>query len=80
MKYTLTHKGWFGICPVYYANLHSEAPLVIERHWIFAPLHDFSLFTYNCIGWIADLMESGYDMPYPLRVTGEIEPVEIEFS
>lgn len=37
-----THRGWFGICPVYLANLHSDAPMVHERRPWMLPLMMFS--------------------------------------
>ena len=29
---TLTHKGWLGLCPVYFGDIDSEAP-VVEPRW-----------------------------------------------
>jgi hypothetical protein len=79
-EYTLTHKGWFGLCPVYYADLRSEAPLVVERHWTLEPLLWISQAFYDAIGWVFDAAGSDYAMPYPLRVTGRIEPRTIAFE
>jgi hypothetical protein len=73
-EHTLTHKGWFGLCPVYYAELKSEAPVVVERHWTLEPLFWLSTAFYDCIGFVFDALGSDYAMPYPLRVTGRIEP------
>ena len=39
-----THKGWFGLCPVYLAGIDSDGPNVDPRHW--------------SLGWLMDLSEA----------------------
>lgn len=68
MKIPLTHKGWFGICPVYFGRLDSEAPLVVERHWVFMPLMMLSEFVYGLVLMFAE------EPQWPLRITGELPP------
>ena len=70
---SLTHKGWFGICPVYFANLDSAAPLVVERHWSLLPL---MLLSECCFGLVFVLGSflGGFEPAWPLRVTGELAP------
>lgn len=38
----LTHKGWFGICPIYMGDVYSDAPVIVERHWSLKPLMKLS--------------------------------------
>lgn len=72
----LTHKGWFGICPVYLANLDSAAPLVVERHWVLLPL---MLLSECCFGLVFVLGSflAGFEPAWPLRVTGELAPPKL---
>lgn len=36
----LTHKGWFGICPVYIGGIESDGPLIVERSPLLLPPND----------------------------------------
>lgn len=72
-KIKLTHKGWFGVCPVYFANLYSEAPVVIERHWVFLPLFILSEWFFGACFFLASLVNPHFEPEWALRVTGEIE-------
>ena len=38
----LTHKGWFGFCPIYLGDVHSDAPIVIVRYEWLWPLMTLS--------------------------------------
>lgn len=29
---TFTHKGWFGLCPVYIGDINTEGPCLDPRH------------------------------------------------
>lgn len=68
----LTHKGWFGICPVYFANLDSDAPLVVERHWSLLPLMLLSESCFGIVFALASLL-TDFEPQWPLRVTGELD-------
>jgi hypothetical protein len=73
MIHTLTHKGWFGLCPVYLGDLNSESPVVVERLAIYAPLLAFSEWMYRvamaCVEWM------GSDPPgFPLVVGQKLTP------
>lgn len=82
MKQTIefTHYGYFGICPVMFADLESGAPHIEPR---------FKL------GWLMDISESliglyfnfrinrdpGYEPMFPLLVKGEFKtPKILEFE
>lgn len=68
----LTHKGWFGICPVYFGNLHSEAPLIVERHWSLLPLMLLSEAMFGLVFLVGSFF-TGFEPTWPLRVTGELK-------
>lgn len=80
MKYTLTHKGWFGICPVYYANPYNDPePFLIERRWAFYPVFWISEVMLEAVMMFVELL--GGDAPgYPLRITGKIKPIDVEIE
>ncbi|MBE2242453.1 MAG: hypothetical protein IAE86_06845 [Burkholderiaceae bacterium] len=78
MTLTLTHKGWFGVCPVYLADLDSDAPLVVERHWALVPL---MLLSEACFGalFVLGSLFAGFEPAWPISVTGELDtPVTID--
>lgn len=74
---TYTHKGWFGLCPVYIAEPLANDPWIDAR--------------YPCTDWLIDLsalffrvfVNRGAD-DYPtwaIRVTGELEdPIVVEYE
>lgn len=69
----LTHKGWFGLCPVYFAELDSAAPRVVERHWSLAPLMVLSEILFTACFTVCCWVDPTFEPQWPLRVTGEIE-------
>lgn len=71
MKFT--HKGWFGLCPVYFADLESEAPHVHPRHWIFTPLMMLSEVFFSVAFWCAGFINPDFEPAWALRVTGALE-------
>lgn len=74
MKTTFTHKGWFGICPVYFANLQSDSPVVHERRPWMLPLMMISEFMYGVAFACTRLVRPDWEPMWPLRVTGVISP------
>lgn len=78
----LTHKGWFGICPVYFGDLGCYAPHVHERSPIFAPLMRVSLAMQSFAGWCLELMSPDYQWPgWALLITGTLDaPIIIEID
>lgn len=77
ITYTLTHKGWFGFCPVYYANPYRDPePFVIERHRALFPVFWLSEIMLELI-----MFSMGDNNPgWPLRITGKIEPRTFEIE
>lgn len=70
----LTHKGWFGICPVYFGGLDTEGPIVVERHWSFLPLMMLSEWMYSLCFAAMEFIDPSFEPSWPLRITGEIRP------
>lgn len=73
-----THKGWFGLCPVYAADLGTDCPHLTPRventffevlftisHWAF-----LAYFAFMDI--CASLINREYDGGFPIFVTGEL--------
>lgn len=70
----LTHKGWFGLCPVYLGGLDGDAPLVVERHWVLVPLMLLSECGFGMLFVLGALLLADFEPAWPLRVTGELDP------
>lgn len=68
-----THKGWFGFCPVYFANLETPSPLVHERHWSLLPVMILNEWIFGFMFWMKTAIDPEYEPQWPLRVTGEIK-------
>lgn len=71
---TYTHRGFFGLCPVYFAELETEAPVVEPRHWVFLPLLFVSEALINTALLITSLVRPDLELGFPLLTTGEITP------
>lgn len=74
VMHTFTDKGWFGICPVYFAGLDTPAPVVDPRHWLLAPLMWVSEAMFSLAFAVGSACQPGYEPEWPLRVTGELDP------
>lgn len=73
-----THKGWFGICPVYMADPHSQSPFVAPRSVWLDPV--FSVSAVLMIVWfvLRGSFSSSFEPGWPLVVTGELDvPVDM---
>jgi hypothetical protein len=79
MKVTIsyTHKGWFGLCPVYFANLDSESPNVEPRHWSLAWIMDFSEAMFFAVNWMRSLIDPTHEPGWPLKITGQLNPAKV---
>lgn len=76
MRIGLTHKGWFGICPVYMNSpWHNEPPYIDPRHWTLTPLFWFS----EAMCWIAyhiyEIFDPEMEIGWPIKVTGRLNPI-----
>lgn len=64
---TYTHKGWFGLCPVYVSEPGWENEAIEAR--------------YPWTDWLIDLSAWACGNGWPLRVTGELEdPFVVEYE
>lgn len=68
-----THKGWFGLCPIYIADLESGEPTLVERHRVFFPLFLLSEFVFGAIFAVQTALDPYYEPEWPIRITGELE-------
>lgn len=68
----LTHRGWFGLCPVYFGGLESGEPLVEPRHFLLTPLMMLSEGLFAVAFWCASAMDPTFEPSWPLRVTGKL--------
>jgi hypothetical protein len=69
-----THKGWFGVCPVYLGDLDTEIPSVTPRYdsWVFTFLFHFSCFMFKVFFVVADALHPTRRFGFPLVVTEEL--------
>lgn len=77
LKVTYTHKGWFGLCPVYLANLDGVAPDIHARHWSMEWLFDLSEAIFRLINWIQSSVDPLHEGGWPLYVTGELDQPKV---
>lgn len=68
----LTHKGWFGMCPVYFSDPFGEAPMVEPRHWLLTPLMMASELAYSVMFTFARMARQDYEAAWPLKITGKL--------
>lgn len=67
----ITHKGWFGLCPVYFGGLDTLAPLVAPRHWVFKPLMVLSEICFYLVFRVVSFIDPDFQPMWPLKITGE---------
>ena len=69
---TLTHKGWFLLCPVYFADLESTAPIVEPRWACVQWLEDVSLALFDAVVSVRMALDPYFEPSFPLLVTGRL--------
>lgn len=71
---TYTHKGWFGVCPVYLADIETDigGPTVDPRHWTLEWLMDLSEAVFGVCIHIRAALDASYLPMWPIVVTGEL--------
>lgn len=77
MKVTLTHKGWFGICPIYLndPDVH-EIPNLKARHWAFEPVFVLSEWIFTALFFFAFVINPDLEAGWPINITGTLpEPI-----
>jgi hypothetical protein len=68
-----THKGWFGICPVYIANPYHECPTLTPRAWWAAPLMWVSIKLQETGIAICSYMDPEWEPVWKIRLTGTFD-------
>ena len=71
MRYT--HKGWFGFCPVYLANPHSQCPNVTYRHWWLKPVLHLNVVLQQAAIMMCSVMAPDWEPTWKIRLTGKLE-------
>jgi uncharacterized membrane protein len=71
---SLTHKGWFGFCPVYLSGVETDGPVIVERHAILLPLFILSELMFAVMFAVAGALVPSYEPLWPIRITGELKP------
>jgi len=69
---TWTHKGFFGICPVYVANPDSPMPCITPRHEYLDVLIHVSEYSFAFYFWLRSLWNPEYDGTFPILLTARL--------
>lgn len=69
---TYTHKGWFGLCPVYVGNLDGGAVELEARHWTLEWLFDLSEIILGICFACNALIDPHFDAMWPIKLTGKL--------
>lgn len=78
MTKTFTHKGWFGIVPVYVADVNRGEPTLIGR----IPYTDWAVagmaMIFCGMGWVLERINPSADWGFPIMMWELDEPFEDE--
>ena len=58
---TYTHKGWFGLCPVFIGGHeagHPDGPCIKARHWLLDWLFDLSVALMDAVMFVQESLGS----------------------
>jgi len=70
IKYT--HKGWFGVCPMYIGNKDTECPDLLPRHWVFMPLAHLAVFIQGVAIATCAFFNPHWEPVWAIRITGKL--------
>jgi hypothetical protein len=59
MKLTYTHKGWFGLCPVFIGDIEADGPdgpCIKARHWLLDWLFDLSIALMDAVMSVQEML------------------------
>lgn len=80
-RVTYTHRGWFGLCPVFLGDVDSDTPNVDPRHRALEWLLDLSEAAYGACFALASALDPEFVPSWPLRITGQLaHPITREFK
>lgn len=67
-----THKGWFGICPIYLDGL-GEGPTLKARHILLEPLFALSVWLMQQVIFFKSMGDPKWEPMFPIRITGALK-------
>ena len=67
-----THKGWIAFCPVYIADIDSDAPIVCERNWVPEFVLTLANWAQMSAMWLLSAIFHDYEPLFAIKVTGEL--------
>lgn len=80
-KIEFTHKGWFGLCPVYMSKPFSGCPEIEPIYPFTDWLMDFSAFVYGLCFKMAGALNPEFEPLWPFtRITELKEPIQAEYE
>jgi len=68
----LTHKGWLLFCPIYLADVDTDCPYIIPRHWILNPLCWLAEKVQSLVITLCCLFDEDYEPQFYFLITGEL--------
>jgi hypothetical protein len=78
-KVTMTHKGWFGLCPIYLNDVGTDCPTLEPRFRYTGWLLSLSTSVYGALFRVATAVDPYYQPLWPIHITGELKtPIEVE--
>lgn len=72
MKIAFTHKGWFGLCPIYMKDIDTDCPMIEPRIPLTGWLIDVSEFIYGTCIWVATTVNPEHEPLWPMLITGKL--------
>ena len=73
MNVTYTHKGWFGVCPIYLGDIDGDCN-VAARHDYLEWLMDLSEAVMGFAISVKTWLNPDYEPMFPMCITGELSP------
>lgn len=81
VKVNYTHKGFFGIAPIYLASIDTECPEIIHRNFLVLPLVHISVAIWALIFWLKGVADPAYQPEWPMLITGPLKkPITREYE
>lgn len=72
-----THRGWFGLCPVFVGMVESEGPALMARHPVLEWWLDLQEILLGSAGFVLSLLNPGYEPMWPIRIGAPLDkPIE----
>jgi hypothetical protein len=69
-----THRGWFGVCPVYIGDTYTQAPTLVERRAWLRPLYVFSEALQGLCCAVLSRLDPEFEPGWAIMITGELDP------